>query len=117
MGAMLKKNFQNSDEVRSFDKGKAEIVKFGEKTIMKGTFEPGWKWSTSVKPKVGTESCLIHHMGYMVSGKMHIVMDDGTEDDAGPGDMIDVAPGHDAWVVGNEPAVFLDVEGGNTYAK
>ena len=78
---------------------------------------PGWKWSNDVKPIAGTESCQAPHTGYVVSGRMHIVMDDGTEGEAGPGDAVVISPGHDAWIVGDEPCVMLDWYGSANYAK
>ena len=117
MAAIQKKNFSSADEIREYDKGHAEIIKLGDATFMKATFEPGWKWSTSVKPKVGTERCEVHHLGYQMSGKMKVVTNDGVEAESGPGDIIEIQPGHDAWVEGNEPVVFLDFVGGAIYAK
>ncbi len=86
-------------------------------TIGRATFEPGWKWSDCVKPIVGTDSCQTLHTGYVVSGRINIVMNDGTEREFGPGDAYRIEPGHDAWVVGNEPYVGLDFTGAADYAK
>jgi hypothetical protein len=80
-------------------------------------FEPGWRWSEDVKPLAGTASCENHHSGYVLSGRMHLVMDDGTEDDIGPGDLFDIPPGHDAWTVGNEACVLIDYAGMQHYAQ
>ena len=76
-----------------------DVVNVGGMTIGRGTFEPGWKWSECVKPIAGTESCQAAHMGYMVAGRMKVVMDDGTETELGPGDAVAIPPGHDAWSV------------------
>jgi quercetin dioxygenase-like cupin family protein len=84
---------------------------------MRATFEPGWKWSECVKPKVGGDSCQVHHVGYLVSGKMKVVMNDDTEIEGAAGDVVDIPPGHNAWVVGDEPVVTIDYTGGTTYAK
>lgn len=106
-----------SDEVRKFPNGQIEITNFGGETVGRATFNPGWKWSKDVKPIAGTELCQAPHFGYQVSGTMHIVMADGTEVDMGPGDIAVIPPGHDAWVVGNEPVVLIDWHGASNYAK
>jgi mannose-6-phosphate isomerase-like protein (cupin superfamily) len=114
---MVRKNTSQPDESRKFNKGRIDLTNLGSTTIGKATFEPGWKWSTSVKPIVKTESCQIMHTMYIISGKMHVKMDDGSEQEYGPGDTGIVPPGHDAWVVGNENCVAIDVTGGINYAK
>jgi mannose-6-phosphate isomerase-like protein (cupin superfamily) len=111
------KSFTRPEEVRSFEKGRMEVITLAGVTFGRATFEPGWKWSTCVKPVARTESCQTAHLGYQVSGRMHIVMDNGTEKDIGPGDVWSIPPGHDAWVVGNEPVVVLDITGAGEYAK
>ncbi|HEY3140591.1 MAG TPA: cupin domain-containing protein [Acidimicrobiales bacterium] len=117
MAGLESQNFKDADETRTFDKGQLEVVTLGTATVGRGTFEPGWKWSECIKPIVGTDSCQAAHLGYVVSGQMHVVMDDGSETDAGPGDLFNVAPGHDAWIVGDETCVVLDFEGASNYAK
>ncbi len=111
------KHFSKPDEVRTFPKGKVEIVKVNGATIGRATFEPGWKWSTSVQPLVKTKSCEAPHFQYQISGTMKIVMDDGSEFESGPGDVTLLPEGHDAWVVGNEPVVVVDFQGMIDYAK
>jgi hypothetical protein len=111
------KSFGKPDEVRTFPKGKVELVKIGGAMVGRATFEPGWKWSTSVKPLAKTKSCEAPHFQYQLSGTLHIVMDDGTEFDSRAGDVTLLPVGHDAWVVGNEPAVFVDFQGMLDYAK
>jgi hypothetical protein len=111
------KSFGKPDEVRVFPKGRLELVKIGGATIGRGIYEPGWRWSTSVKPIAKTTSCEFHHLLYHVSGVLRIRMDDGTEFDCRPGDVSDIPAGHDAWVVGDEPVVFVDFEGMAGYAK
>ncbi|HEX5514055.1 MAG TPA: cupin domain-containing protein [Gammaproteobacteria bacterium] len=111
------KALDSPDERRSFPKGRMDIVTLGGMTIGRATFEPGWRWSESVKPIAATDSCQAGHLGYMLAGRMKIVMDDGTETECGAGSAVVIPPGHDAWVVGNEPCVFLDFMGAEHYAK
>src|SRR4051812_11067390 len=98
-----KKSVNEPDEKREFPNGKVELTKMGDITFGLGTFEPGWKWSESVKPIAKTESCQVMHTGYQISGTMHVKMDDGTEYEMGPGDVAVIPPGHDAWTVCDEP--------------
>ena len=114
---MVRKNTGQPDETRRFDKGRIDITNVGDTAIGRATFEPGWKWSTSVKPIVKTESCQVNHTMYVISGKMHVRMDDGNEQEFGPGDTGIIPPGHDAWIVGNEPFVGVDFTGAKTYAQ
>ena len=86
-------------------------------SVGRATFLPGWRWSEHVKPIAGTDSCQAAHLGYFVSGRMTVVMDDGETVEYGPGDFADMAPGHDAWIVGDEPCVFVDWQGYADYAK
>jgi hypothetical protein len=112
------KSFDSPDEVRPFEgRGKAEVVNVGGRVIGRGTFEPGWRWSENVKPIAETDSCQVSHLGYCVSGRMKVVMDDGTEGVCGPGDVVAIPPGHDAEVVGDEPCVFIDFGEFGDYAK
>ena len=112
------KSFDQPDETRPFAAhGSMNVVQMGETTAGLGTFEPGWRWSQDVKPIAGTDSCRAHHTLYMISGRMHVVMDDGTEQEIGPGDMAVIPPGHDAWTVGDEPCVAVDFTGVARYAK
>ena len=112
------KNFDSPDEVRPFEgNGRADVLKIGGQTIGRGTFEPGWRWSNNVKPIAGTESCQVSHLAYVVSGRMGIRMDDGSEAEVGPGDVFACPPGHDAWVVGDQPCVAVDFGEFGEYAK
>lgn len=111
------KDFRKADEVREFPKGKLELIRIGGATVGRAVFEPGWKWSTSVQPLVNTKSCEAPHFQYHVSGVLRILMDDGTEFDCRPGEVSLLPSGHDAWVVGNEPAVVVDFQGMIDYAK
>jgi hypothetical protein len=114
---MTKKNIESADETRNFPKGKVELVKVGGVSFGKATLLPGWKWSESVKPIAGTESCMAPHTQFHISGRLHVVMDDGSEDEFGPGDICNIPPGHDAWVVGEEPVIVIDITGMANYAK
>ena len=114
---LSKKSASKPDETRKFPKGKLEVVKIGEHTIGRSTFQRGWKWSTAVKPIAKTESCQAHHVGYLVSGSMAGVMDDGTKWRLATGDFFDLPPGHDAWTVGNKSVVLIDYMGVADYAK
>ncbi len=117
MGKMERKRFVKPDEVRTFPKGKLELLKIGGGTVGKLTLEPGWKWSVHVKPIAGTELCEAPHFQYHIAGRLHIVMADGTEIEAGPGDVTALPEGHDAWVVGDEPVVLVDWNGVRNYAR
>jgi hypothetical protein len=117
MKKMETKSFGVPDEVRKFDKGRLELVNIGGATIGRAVFEPGWRWSTSVKPLVNTKSCEAPHFQYHVSGTIKVLMDDGTEKEFKAGDVSWLPSGHDAWVVGNEPAVVVDFQGMVDYAK
>jgi quercetin dioxygenase-like cupin family protein len=113
----IKKSFADPDEVRTPPKAKVEVLNLGQVQAMRATFEPGWKWSESVKPIAGTDSCQVAHLGYQISGQLTVRMDDGTEYEFGPGDVCSIPPGHDAWVIGDEPAVLIDFQGAAIYAK
>ncbi len=103
------RNIDDPHESRPFQAhGHMDVVTLGDFTLGKGTFEPGWKWSEDVKPIAGTDSCQVHHTGFCLSGRMTVRMDDGTESTMGPGDVVVIEPGHDAWVEGDEACVFLD---------
>jgi mannose-6-phosphate isomerase-like protein (cupin superfamily) len=114
---MEHKSLNRPDETRTFDKGKVDIAKLEHGIVGRATLEPGWRWSKSVKSIAQTESCQAAHFGYMVSGHMKVVMDDGREAEFGPGDAVDIAPGHDAWIVGGERCVLIDVTGAEHYAE
>lgn len=111
------KSFGIPDEVREFPKGRLELVTIGGATIGRATFEPGWRWATSVQPIVKTKSCEAAHFQYHVAGVLRVVMDDGSELDCRPGDVSLLPSGHDAWVVGGEPVVVVDFQGMVDYAR
>jgi quercetin dioxygenase-like cupin family protein len=103
------KSLNSPDETRPFAaKGRAEVVNVDGVMVGRGTFEPGWRWSEHVKPIAKTESCQAAHVAYIVSGRMRIKMEDGTEGEVAPGDVMVAGPGHDAWVVGDESCVMVD---------
>ena len=114
---MEKKSLNAPDETRTMEKGRVELATVGGVNFGRAILQPGWKWSTHVKPIVKTKSCEAPHMQYFVSGRLHVVMDDGTQDEFGPGDVGAIPPGHDAWVVGSEPVVAIDINGLKDYGK
>lgn len=117
-GPIVVKSAAAADEHRAFEgKGGMEVLNLGDHTVGVATFEPGWRWSSNVKPIAGTDSCQAHHLSYVVSGRMAIRHNDGTEAEVGPGDVMMVEPGHDAWVVGDEPCVQVDFIGAAKYAR
>jgi hypothetical protein len=118
MTRMTIKRLAAPDETRPFaSKGRAEIFRLEDGTVGRGVFEPGWKWSECVRPIAGTQSCEVAHLGVCLSGRMRVRMNDGTEADIGPGDLMQIQPGHDAWVVGDEPCIVLDFAGMEHYAE
>jgi hypothetical protein len=116
---ILAKSFSSPDEVRTFEKGKIEILHFTDSgvTIGRGTLEPGWSWENCVKPLVKTDSCQASHTSYIISGRIKTRMDDGTEIEGGPGDTAVIPPGHNSWVVGDEPCIMIDFTGMRDFAK
>lgn len=102
------RNVDRPDEQRSFEHGDVRLVRLPGATIGRTEFRPGWRWSRDMRPHVDTDSCQMHHIAYVVSGRFHVRMDDGRELDLGPGDAHVVGSGHDAWVVGGEPCVTID---------
>jgi hypothetical protein len=111
MAGVVKKGFGSADEVRTPDKTRLEILDLGGGVkAARMTAEPGWKWSECVKPLVGGESCQAHHVGAVVAGSMHVVHEDGTEQDLGAGDAYVIQPGHDAWVTSSEAFVGLEFD-------
>ncbi len=113
---LLIKRFDTPDEVRVFEKGRFELVKFNGMTIGRATYEPGWKWSIHVSPVVGTPSCQVEHIGMVVTGEAACAMDDGRVYIMKAGDVFYIGPGHDSWVVGDRPYVSLHFLGADKYA-
>jgi uncharacterized protein YjlB len=116
MSKLLKKSFTVPDETRPISKGKVEVLKLEDFPVIRNTFEPGWRWTESVKPIAKTDSCQVYHILYVLSGKLGVRLDDGSTAEFGPGDVGVIPAGHDAWVIGNEPCVNLDFGGAKTYA-
>lgn len=118
MGTLEIKNLESPEESRPFaGKGHADVVTVGGQPVLKGVFEPGWRWSEHLRPIAGTENCQASHFLYCLSGHMAVRMEDGTEDEFGPGDVVAISPGHDAWTIGDEPCVLVDFGGYAQYAK
>ncbi len=115
----MSKIAMDSGETRPFEggSGQLELVTTDGGPVGRGTFNPGWKWSRHVKPIAGTDSCQAAHMGYVISGRMTVQMDDGTSEQFQAGDLMIAPPGHDAWVEGDEPCVMVDWQGMADYAK
>jgi class 3 adenylate cyclase len=114
---LRRKRFDRPDEVRVVEKARVELVELGELAVGRSIFEPGWRWSAHVKPIVGTESCQVHHIGYVMSGHLHVEMTDGASLDVVGGDAFEIPPGHDAWVIGDEPWISVDWAGRRLFAK
>ena len=111
------KGFDKPDEVREFPNGRLELITVGGASVGRAIFEPGWKWSESLQPIMKTESCEAPHFQYHVSGVLKVLMDDGVELECRPGEVSLLPSGHDAWVIGDEPAVVVDFQGMIDYAK
>ncbi|WP_246011739.1 cupin domain-containing protein [Nocardia mexicana] len=116
---LLVRSFDMPDETRRFESGsgRMDVIHAGSGAVGRAVFQPGWRWSTHVKPIAGTDSCQASHVGYCVSGRMRIVMDDGSETEVTAGDFMVCPPGHDAWIVGAEPCVMIDWAAAADYAR
>jgi quercetin dioxygenase-like cupin family protein len=119
MTGLAKKSLNTPEETRPFEDGtgKMELVNLDGGPVGRATFEPGWQWSKHVKSIAGTDSCQAPHLGYFISGRMAVRMDDGQELEFGPGDIMICPPGHDAWTIGDEACLFIDWQGFGDYAK
>ena len=117
MNEVILKRFDHPDETRNFEKGKFELIHIGGMTIGRASYEAGWKWSVHVGAASGQKSCQVEHVGLVVSGRATAAMDDGRIIEMKAGDLFYIAPGHDSWVVGDEPYVSLHFLGAGDYAK
>jgi hypothetical protein len=119
MAGVEARSFDSPDETRTPDKTKVEIVRIGGTSASRMKLQPGWRWSESIKPVVGGERCQMRHVGMLQSGAMHVAHEDGTEQEIAPGHVYVIEPGHDAWVVGDEPVVGFEFESrtAEEYAK
>ena len=117
MQNVIIKRFDSPDETRRFEKGTFEIVRMGGMTIGRARYEPGWKWSEHVGKAIGAKYCEVEHVGLVVQGRCAVEMKEGTEIVLQPGDLFHIAPGHDSWVVGDEPYVSLHLSGAADYAR
>lgn len=117
MAGMVSRSFDTPDETRTPPLTRVDVVRLGSATAARFTFQPGWRWSEAIRPVVGTDSCRNRHVGGVLQGRLHVRHDDGTEQEAGPGDAYVIEPGHDAWVVGEEPVVAYEFESAESYAR
>ena len=114
---LRRKRFDRPDEVRTAERARIELVELGDAAIGHTIFEPGWHWTEHVQPIVGTATCEVHHLGYVISGHLHVDMDEGGSVDLTAGDVFEVPPGHIAYVVGDEPWTSIDFAGRRLFAK
>jgi quercetin dioxygenase-like cupin family protein len=110
-------DFDHPTETRLFDKGRFDLYRIGPATIGRASYEPGWRWSEHVGPATGESSCQVEHVGLVLSGQAAVRMNNGTERVMKAGELFYVPPGHDSWVVGDEPYVSLHILGGESYAR
>lgn len=110
-------NLDHPTEVRTFEKGKLELFRIGPTTLGRASYQPGWRWSEHVGAAAGASSCQVEHVGLVLSGQAVAKMDDGPEVVMRAGDFFYVPPGHDSWVVGDEPYVSLHILGSEGYAS
>jgi mannose-6-phosphate isomerase-like protein (cupin superfamily) len=111
MAHLEKKSFNAPDERRAPPNTTMEMVRFGDQIVARITYHPGWRWTNDIKPTAGTDLCQVNHFVYVLSGEMRVIMTDGSAVDLRRGDIATIPAGHDAWVVGDEPCVFLDFGG------
>jgi len=117
MAGVEARDFSSPDETRTPDKTKIELLTIAGGQIGRYTFQPGWRWSECIKPVVHTDSCQVDHIGYLISGTLHLKHDDGTEQDIRPGMVYRIAPGHDAWNAGSEAVVAVEFQGAAHYGQ
>ena len=114
---LQRRRFEDAVDIRTIPHGKVEVVELDDNVVGRMTYQPGWRWSTDIKPVAGTEWCEFHHLGIVLSGTLRLQMPDGTELEITRGDLVEAPPGHDAWVVGTEPFVMIDFEAMRTFAR
>jgi class 3 adenylate cyclase len=114
---LQRRRFSEPSDVRTLPRGRIDVVELDDTVVGRMTYEPGWRWSVDVQPIAGTDTCQYHHLGVTLAGRLRAQMPDGTELEIGPGEVFEIPPGHDAWVVGDEPWVGVDFEAMRTYAK
>jgi len=117
MARLQRRRFSEAVDVREIPHGRIDVVELDDRVIGRMRYEPGWRWSVDIRPIAGTQSCQFHHVGFTVSGRLRVEMLDGVELEIGPGDVFEIPPGHDAWVVGDEPWVSVDFEAMRGYAR
>lgn len=117
MARLQRKRFTESDDVRLVPRGRIDIVELDDQVVGLIQWDPGWRWSVDLKPTAGTQTCQFHHLGYAISGRLRVQMEDGIELELGPGDVFEIPPGHDAWVVGDEPYRSVDFEAMRNFAR
>ena len=111
MGSIRRKSFEDPDGLRELPLLTVSLARIGSHTIGRGVAQAGWHWSKHLAPAMRTDSCPVHHVQVLLSGHFAVRMDDGEEVAFQPGDVMDIPPGHDAWVVGDDPAVLIDFAG------
>ena len=117
MARLQRRRFNDPVDTRVFPRGKVDVVELDDVVVGRMTYEPGWRWSVDVKPVAGTDRCMYHHLGVTLQGRLRAEMPDGTELEIGPGDVFEIPPGHDAWVVGDAPWVSVDFEAMRDYGR
>jgi class 3 adenylate cyclase len=117
LARLQRRRCADTTDGRRFPHGRVEVVEHDDRAVGRMVYEPGWRWSVDVKPIAGTDSCQFHHVGVTISGRLRAQMPDGTELELGPGEVFEIPPGHDAWVVGDEPWISIDFEAMRTYGR
>ena len=117
MDEVVLKRFEKPDSVKKFERGKFETISLGGMTIGRATYEPGWRWSEHVGKTQGATECQVEHVGVVVSGRAIVAMSSGTNIEIKAGDFFYIAPGHDSWVIGDEPYVSLHFLGSEGYSR
>jgi class 3 adenylate cyclase len=114
---LQRRRFSEATDVRRFPHGHIDVVEMDDHVVGRMTYEPGWRWSADIQPIAGGTACQFHHLGFTVSGRLRVQMADGAELETGPNEVFEFPPGHDAWVVGDEPWVAIDFEAMRTFGK